>query len=69
MQEAVGAMRTDLALSKLLKPAISITDKNISNNPAFLRQFLGTILALTSGSIRSRELGMRIDNSKNPTTW
>lgn len=68
MQSTVRSMMGDNELMKLLSPKISITEQNISNNPAFLRAFLGTILALTSGSVKSRELGTRIGASNKATT-
>ena len=43
--------------------------ESISNNPVFLRAFLGTLLALTSGGTVANKLGLRIGVAKNPTTF
>jgi hypothetical protein len=40
-----------------------------STNPTYLRQILGTIIALTSGGPVANQLGLHIGDSKNPTKW
>ena len=67
LKGAVLKISEDKELMRLLNDSIVITKDNISNNPVFLRAFLGTILALTSGSIASNKLGLRIDAKTNPT--
>ncbi len=68
LKGAVLKISEDKELMRFLNDFIVITKDNISNNPVFLRAFLGTILALTSGSVASNKLGLRIGAEKNPTS-
>ncbi len=67
LQSTVRAMGKDKQLMQILsKNGIDMT--SVSKNQVFLRAFLGTLLALTSGGTVANKLGLRIGTQKNPTT-
>lgn len=68
LQSTVRAMGKDKQLMQILSKN-RINMESISNNPVFLRAFLGTLLALTSGGTVANKLGLRIGVAKNPTTF
>ncbi len=58
LQAVIQKMNGDKVLMKYMSGKVDFSTP--SENPAFIRLVLGTILALTSGSDPSRKLGMRI---------